>query len=722
MQPPKPPDEPPDPPLPPEVPRSLFGRFAKAVRGDWRTRARPSQIPPPDFSIFLELGGRGSGKTWSAANYVNEQAASGAVKRVALIGGTADAVRFTMVEGESGILAVARAGERPTYEPAKGQLTWPSGCIARMFSADQSETLRGPEHDLAWADELAAWRRADETWSNLLLTMRIGKQPRIVVSTTPKPTRLIRELVSRDGQDGIVVSHTTTYDNRANLSPSFFAQLVRKFEGTRAARQELLAELLLDTPGALWNRDVLEASRVDAAPAQLQRIVIAIDPAGSTNEGSDETGIVCCAIGEDQHGYVLSDLSGRYAPTEWARKACAAFHSLRADKIVVERNYGGAMAAATIASVDAGIPVKEITSSRGKVLRGEPISSLFEQRRAHIVGMLAELEDQLCSFTADWNRARDGSPDRCDAMVFALTELMCSHPVGGFFRESSLLVAGAPVEMPRLVEEVFAVAIASEADTIIAVIFCAATSHAELGHPLTVLDWILAEAEEALTPEWLAQVLERGQELARECGRRGEHRAPLFVEETPFGQVMREFAAVYGLDVQLLDPKIMGPPDLLVRATAARGYVSTGAVKISRAAHEKITTHRGVSRNHLMGQILAFDPENNAKQEAVEFVAAFCAAIIAELPGRRVSALPQLEMVTTESTDDDAELAAATAAASARLAEQHAWQADIAAWNIERDGAVAAIRARLGDPHWQPRSMLALGIRPRPQAPGLVVA
>jgi phage terminase large subunit-like protein len=414
----------PDQPVPPEIARTLLGRFVHAIRGDWRTRARLAQIPPEHFSILLLLAGRGAGKNWTASNYCNEQAASGAVKRLALVGATATDTRYVMVEGESGILSAARAaGVSFDYEPGKGQISWPSGCIARMFSADQPDSIRGSEHDLAWADELAAWRRIDETWQNLLLTMRIGSQPRVIVTTTPRPLRLVRELVASDGQGGIVVRRMSTYENAANLAPSFLAQLVKRYEGTRTGRQELLAELLVDVPGSLWTRDLLEATRVDRAP-DMQRIVIGIDPAGSSAEGSDMTGIVAAGRGLDGQWYVLADLSRRGTPREWASAAISAYHSLKADKMVVEKNYGGDMVAATLRSVDPNIPIKEVTSSRGKTLRAEPIASLFEQKRAHIVGSMPELEDQMCSFTSDWNRARDGSPDRIDAAVFALTELV----------------------------------------------------------------------------------------------------------------------------------------------------------------------------------------------------------------------------------------------------------------------------------------------------------
>jgi phage terminase large subunit-like protein len=425
------------------VPEPLFSSLAQALRqsanGDWRVRARPAQLPPAEFSIWLILTGRGWGKNWTAGNLACELAGSGAVKRIALLGPTTDHVRQTQVEGQSGILNLAPAWCRPTFESSRGLLTWPSGSIATIYSADTPEALRGPEHDFAWCDELASWRRP-ETWDNLLLTLRIGT-PRIVVTTTPRPTKLIRDLCAREGTDGIVITRGATYDNRSNLAPSFFQQLVRRFEGTRLARQELLGQVLEDVPGALWTRDILETTRVETAPP-MQRIVIGVDPAGSAAPGADLSGIIACGLGQDGHGYVLGDFSCRGTPREWAGKAIGAFHSLRADKIVVERNFGGDMAAATLASVDPSVPVKEISSSRGKALRAEPIASLFEQRRAHVVNAQPELEEQMCSFTSDWDRARDGSPDRVDALVFALAELMLESPARGCFDIRAILMDG----------------------------------------------------------------------------------------------------------------------------------------------------------------------------------------------------------------------------------------------------------------------------------------
>ena len=252
---------------PPDPPDFTTG-FVSALKGDWRARARPEQLPPLAYSIWLFLAGRGSGKTWAAGHVVQEEGAQGTVERIALIGATADSVRQTMVEGTAGVLAAAGDINRPTYEASKGQLTWPSGTIALCYSADSPELLRGPEFGLAWCDELASWRRDRETWDNLQFCMRGSKNPRIIISTTPKPTKLVKELVARAGTDGVVISKSTTYANRQNLPPSFFSHLVKKFEGSRVGRQELLAELLLDVVGALWWRLIRQAA---AAKARMRR-------------------------------------------------------------------------------------------------------------------------------------------------------------------------------------------------------------------------------------------------------------------------------------------------------------------------------------------------------------------------------------------------------------------------------------------------------------------
>jgi predicted phage terminase large subunit-like protein len=406
--------------------RDLARRLADDLETDWRTLARPNQLPPEgDWSFWLQLGGRGSGKTWSGSHWVREQALS-STSRIALIGPTAADVRDIMIEGVSGILTISPDWDRPTYEPSKRKISFANGATAMAFSADEPEHLRGPNFSAIWMDELCAWRYPQAAWDNAMLALRIGKNPRCCITTTPKPTKLLRELLAREGQD-VVVSRTSTFDNEANLAPSFLSAIVSRYRGTRLGRQELYAEVLTDIPGALWQRSWIDETRIDTAP-DLTRIVVAVDPAVSTTEGADETGIIVAGIGKDEHGYVLDDLSGKYQPHEWAARAIAAFHQHKADRIIAEVNQGGAMVESTVRVVDAKVPFKAVHASRGKVTRAEPVAALYEQRKVHHVGTFDVLEDQLCSFTSDFDRARAGySPDRLDALTWAASELMLGN-------------------------------------------------------------------------------------------------------------------------------------------------------------------------------------------------------------------------------------------------------------------------------------------------------
>src|SRR6185437_12677383 len=337
-------------------------RQARDLIHDWRFWARPNQLPPDGaWRVWLLLAGRGFGKTRTGAEWVRAQIEENGARRIALVAPTAADVRDVMIEGESGLLAVAAPGMRPDYEPSKRRLTWPNGAVATCFSAEEPNRLRGPQHDAAWCDELAAWRH-EEAWDMLMLGLRLGADPRCVVTTTPKPIRLIRQLL---GDRGAVVTRGSTYDNAANLAPAFLAQIVRRYEGTRLGRQELDAEVLDDVPGALWTREAIDRAKVAVAPA-LRRVVVAIDPAVSTGEDADETGIVVAALGQDGHGYVLDDLSGRYAPAGWARRAVAAYHAHHADRVVAEVNNGGDLVEATLRAVDAGVAYRAVRASRGK--------------------------------------------------------------------------------------------------------------------------------------------------------------------------------------------------------------------------------------------------------------------------------------------------------------------------------------------------------------------
>jgi predicted phage terminase large subunit-like protein len=397
-------------------------RLAAELTDGWLAKARPNQLAPPGpWSVWLIISGRGWGKTRVLAEQTNSWAASGRARRIAIVAATAADARDVLVEGESGILATAPDFARPSYEPSKRRLTWPNGAIATTYSAEEPDRLRGPQHDGAVADELASWS-APEAWDMLQFGLRLGQDPRTVIATTPRPVRLLRTLLAREGS-GVVVTRGTSYENRANLAPGFFADIVAKYENTRLGRQELNAELLEDTPGSLWTLATLERSRRTAAP-ELSRVVVAVDPAVSSHEGSDETGIIIAGKTSEGRGYVLEDLSGRHQPAEWAKIAVDAYRRHYADRIVAEVNQGGDLVETTIRTIDPDVPFTAVHASRGKYTRAEPVAALFEQNRIHIVGSFPRLEDQMTGFVPDLDRGRAGSPDRVDAMVWAMTELM----------------------------------------------------------------------------------------------------------------------------------------------------------------------------------------------------------------------------------------------------------------------------------------------------------
>jgi len=402
---------------------TLSDREAAILASAWEAWAREKQLAPAgSWTTWLLLAGRGFGKTRAGAEWIRHHAEQSRVRRMALIGRTAADVRDTMVEGESGILAISPSWFRPAYNPSKRRLTWPNGCIATTFSAEEPDSLRGPQHEKIWADEPAAWRFS-EAWDQAMFGLRLGGCPQIVATTTPRPTRLIRALIA---QSTTVVTSGTSYENKQNLAPTFFAQIVAKYEGTRLGRQELEAVLLEDAEGALWKRDAIESLRVTRAP-DLVRIVVAIDPAVTSEEGSDETGIVVIGLSGDQHLYVLDDLSGRMTPRQWAVAAVSAYHKYHADRIVAETNNGGDMVELTVHSVDPAVAYKKVTATREKRIRAEPISAVYEQGRAHHVGAFPALEDQMCQ----WEYGQK-SPDRIDALVWGGTELLPVRPLDSF--------------------------------------------------------------------------------------------------------------------------------------------------------------------------------------------------------------------------------------------------------------------------------------------------
>lgn len=349
------------------------------------------------------------------------QVESGKASRISLVAPTAGDARDVMVEGDSGILAVCPPWNKPDYEPSKRRITWRNGAVATVFSADEPARLRGPQADAAWCDELAFWRYP-EAWDNLLLGLRLGEDPRCIVTTTPRPVPLIKDLLTRESTH---VLRSTTFDNEANLATEFIEDVLARYGGTRLGRQELYAELLTDTEGALWTRDMIENNRVREMPV-LKRIVVAVDPAASAGEHSNHTGIIVAGVSLDDHCYVLEDATIKASPAQWAEKVVECYLRHKADRIIAESNQGGDMVKHTIATVSPHAPVRLVHATRGKFTRAEPVAALYEQGKVHHVtdgGGFAKLEDQLCTWTVD-----EPSPDRLDALVWAVSELMLKAP------------------------------------------------------------------------------------------------------------------------------------------------------------------------------------------------------------------------------------------------------------------------------------------------------
>ena len=400
-----------------------------ALEYEWPFWARADQLPPAgDWRTWLLLGGRGSGKTCSAAEWVRAEIESGRRAQLGVVGPTSDAVRRIQVEGPSGLLSVCPPWARPSYEPSTRRIVW-GGAVVHLLSAEEPDRIRGLNIGGFWGDEVCSWANAAETWDMVQMALRVpganGEAPRGVLSTTPKMMPLLKSIIAAPST---VITRARTSDNAANLDASTIAYLEDKYGGTRLGRQELDAELLQDVDGALWSRDMLDDSRRAAAPRDMRRVVVGVDPAGGTGRGSTETGIIVAGVGrEDGHFYVVSDVSGRYTPQQWAKRACDACTLHLADRIVAERNYGGQMVEATIRSVAPRAPITLVNASRGKSIRAEPVVALYEQGKVHHVGNFPALEDQLTG----WNPAgNDPSPDRLDALVWALTELMGNRGTG----------------------------------------------------------------------------------------------------------------------------------------------------------------------------------------------------------------------------------------------------------------------------------------------------
>ena len=385
----------------------------------WSFLAHDGQLAPEDgdWRVWLIRAGRGFGKTRAGAEWVSEMARQHPGARIALVGAGAADARRVMVEGPSGVLSVRAPGERVGWRPTKGEVRFPSGAVAQVYGAAAAETLRGPEHHFAWCDELGKWR-GEAAWDNLMLGLRLGERPRAIVTTTPRPTRLMRRVMA---VHGLAETRGRTADN-AHLPAGWADAMAAQHAGTRWGRQELDGEMVDDVAGALWPRALIERQRVARAPA-LVRVVVGVDPSASA--GGDACGIVAAGLGADGHGYVLEDASVRASPDGWARAvaACAARHG--ADRVVAEKNNGGEMVGDVLRGADAALPVTLVHASRGKTSRAEPVAALYERGRVWHVGALPALEDELAGLSAGGGYEGPGrSPDRADACVWALSELM----------------------------------------------------------------------------------------------------------------------------------------------------------------------------------------------------------------------------------------------------------------------------------------------------------
>ena len=398
---------------------SLSNEEAEAILYEWPLWARREQRIPEDNAIpggwftWLIRSGRGWGKTRTGSETVCHWAKDNPY--IALIGRSKSDIRDTMVEmGDSSILKVSKPGFKPDYQPSKRRLVWPNGSVASLYSGDEPDQLRGPQHYKAWVDELAKFQYPDETMDMLEMGLRLGTKPQVIVTTTPRPIKVIKRLVA---DPRTIVVNGSTYDNKANLAAAFIQRITDRYSGTRLGRQEIEGEILEDNPNALWTMKSIEDNRVKVAP-DLIRIVIPIDPEAASDEGSAETGIVPVGQGANGHYYVLEDCTIRGLPHIWAARAVSKYQTYAADLIIGEVNNGGDMIESVIKNQDPTVNYKAVRATRGKIVRAEPISALYEQGKVHHVGSFPELEDQMCNWVPG-----ERSPDRMDSLVWGITEL-----------------------------------------------------------------------------------------------------------------------------------------------------------------------------------------------------------------------------------------------------------------------------------------------------------
>jgi len=404
--------------------------YERAVLGSWHWEVwgRDEQHPPEGpWRVWLICAGRGFGKTRAGAEWVRNLARHDPSARIALVGASLPEVRNVMVEGESGILAASRGALAPEYEPSLRRLLWDNGAQAFLYSAGEPESLRGPQHSHAWCDEIAKWEsaggRAIAAWDNLQLGMRLGERPRVLATSTPRPVPLMRRLMDEAHSGAVAVARGKTGENAGALPEPYIEAMLDQFGGSSLGRQELDGELLTEVDGALWSRALIEQCRGEA-PAELARIVVGVDPPASAK--GDECGIIVCGVDASGIGHVLADCSlARPSPESWARRVAQAAREWQADRVIAEANQGGAMVKSVLHAADCALPVRLVHASRGKAARAEPVAALYEAGRVRHAGMFGKLEDQLCGLMAGGEYCGPGrSPDRADALVWALTELM----------------------------------------------------------------------------------------------------------------------------------------------------------------------------------------------------------------------------------------------------------------------------------------------------------
>lgn len=395
----------------------------------WGMLARSAQLPPSgDWRTWLIMAGRGFGKTRAGAEWVRLVAESNSEARIAMVSSSLAEARAVMVEGESGLLACSPPDRRPVFEASLRRVRFPNGAQVQLFSAAEPESLRGPQHSHAWCDEIGKWPlshdRATRAWDNLLMGLRLGNDPRIAVTTTPRAVPLVQRLIDQEQHGACAITRGSTYDNASNLPARFLAAVESEFAGSQLARQEIAGEMLRDIEGALWTRSMLERARDDEDSTELRRIVVAVDPPISST--GDACGIVVAAIAEDGTARVLADCSlGRAQPDQWAKVVADAARHWEADRVIAEANQGGAMVESVLRAADSHLPVKLVHASRGKVARAEPVAALYSSGRVRHCGHFPQLEDQMCGMLIGGEYSGPGrSPDRADALVWAITELM----------------------------------------------------------------------------------------------------------------------------------------------------------------------------------------------------------------------------------------------------------------------------------------------------------